>query len=62
MKYVIYILAIVEIILVILKIIGSITWPWYLVLLPMAFPLGAGIIIFALVSLIIIACIFKNTK
>ncbi len=61
-KYGVYFLGIIEVVLIVLKIIGSITWPWYLVLLPMALPLSMGIIIFALVALIIIACIFKNTK
>lgn len=61
-KYGVYFLGIVEVVLIVLKIIGSITWPWYIVLIPAVLPLSMGIIVFALVFLIIIACIFKNTK
>lgn len=61
-RYCVYFLGIVEVVLIVLKLIGSITWPWYIVLIPAVLPLSMGIIVFALVFLIIVACIFKNTK
>jgi hypothetical protein len=61
-RYCVYFLGIVEAVLIVLKLIGSITWPWYIVLIPAVLPLSMGIIVFALVFLIIVACIFKNTK
>ena len=50
------ILDVVQIIFIILKLIGVITWPWHIVLIPLWIILGATAIIIAILA------IFTNLK
>ncbi len=50
------------VLLSILKITGIIHWSWFIVLIPLYAPLFLGIIAGGLIMLIILICIFKNTR